>query len=70
MIPEGHPHGRVAGKSGRDPKFKEDFTMRFWQPLPLQHLLPFIGTFEDVQLRLEIGLGVRASARTPFFGAL
>ena len=69
MIPDGHPHGRVAGKSGRDPKFKEDFTMRFWQTLSLQDLLPFIGAFVDVQLRLEIGWGVRASARTPFFGA-
>ena len=68
MIPEGNPHGRVAGKSGRE--FKEDFTIRFWQPLSLQHLLPFVGTFDDVQLRLGIGWGFRASARTTFFGAL
>jgi hypothetical protein len=57
-------------KSGRDPKFKKDFTMRFWQHLSLQQLLPFIGTFEDVQLRLGIGWGFRTSARTLFFGAL
>jgi hypothetical protein len=70
MIPEGNPHGRVAGKSGRDPKFKEDFTISLWQPLSLQHVLPFIGTFDDVQLRLGIGWGFRASARTTFVGAL
>jgi hypothetical protein len=38
--------------------------------LPLQHLLPFIGSFEDVQLRLGIGWGVPASARILFFWAL
>jgi hypothetical protein len=64
-----NPHGRVAGKSGRDQKLQEDFTFRFWQPLPEQNLLPFIRTFEDVQLRLGLGWGVAASARTPFFGA-
>ena len=69
MIPEENPHGRVAGKSGRDQKLKEDFTVRFWQPLPSQHLLPFIGTFEHVQLRLGIGWGFPASARIPLFGA-
>jgi hypothetical protein len=37
--------------------------------LSLQHLLPFVGTFEDVQLRLGIGWGFLAFARTPFFGA-
>jgi hypothetical protein len=46
----------VAGKSGRDTKFKEALTVRFWQALSLQHLLPFIGTFEDVQV--EVGSGV------------
>jgi hypothetical protein len=55
-----NPHGRVAGKSGRDPKFKEAFTIRCWPPLSLQHLLPFIGTFEDVQV--EVGIGVRVSS--------
>jgi hypothetical protein len=45
----------VAGKSGRDPKFQQAFTIRFWQPLSLQNLLPAIGTFEEVQLGLGIG---------------
>jgi hypothetical protein len=44
----------VDGKTGRDPKFKEAFAIRFWQPLSLQHFPPFI----------------RASARTPVFRAL
>jgi len=30
MLPEENPNGRVAGKSSRDPKFKEAFTIRFW----------------------------------------
>jgi hypothetical protein len=38
--------------------------------LSLQHVLPFIGTFEAVQMRLGIGWGCRASARTPLFRAL
>jgi hypothetical protein len=37
--------------------------------LPSQHLLPFIGTFEHVQLRLGIGWGFPASARISLFGA-
>jgi hypothetical protein len=36
--------------------------------VPLQYLIPFIGTFEDVQLRLGIGWGFAASARTPSSG--
>ena len=43
MIPEGNPNGRVARKSGRDPKFKEAFTIRFWQPLSLQHAGKVLG---------------------------
>jgi hypothetical protein len=58
MIPEGNPNGRVARKSGRDPKFKETFTIRCWKPLSLQHLLPFIGTFEDVQVEVRVWAGV------------
>ena len=69
MIPEGNPNGRVARKSSRDPKFKEAFTIRFWQPLSLQPLLPFIGTFEDVQVEVQ-GWGFRAYARIPLFGAI
>ena len=65
MIPKENPHGRVAGKSGRDQKLKEDFTVRFWQPLPLQHLLPFIGTFEAAQLRLGIGWGFQPLRESP-----
>ena len=57
MFPEGNPNCRVARKSGRDPKFKEAFTIRFWQPLSLQHVLPFIGMFEDVQVEVRVGLG-------------
>ena len=63
MNPERNPNGRVAGKSGRGPKFKEAFTIRFWQPLALQHLLPFIGTFEDVQV--EVGVGVSNLCENP-----
>ena len=63
MIPEWNPNGRVDGKSGRDPKFKEAFTIRFWQPISLQHLLPFIGTFEDVQV--EVGVGVSNLCENP-----
>ena len=54
---------RAAAKSGRDPKFKEAFTIRFWQPLSLQHSLPFIGTSEDVHV--EVGVGVGASTHPP-----
>ena len=66
MIPEGNPNSRVAGKSGRDPKFKEACTIRFWQPLSLQHLIPFIGTFEDVQVEVRVGVG---GSRIPFVAA-
>jgi hypothetical protein len=38
--------------------------------LSLQHLLPFIGTFEDVQVEVGVGVGFRAYARISFFGAL
>ena len=47
--PEGNPHGRVAGNKMSRPKSKEAFAIRFWQHLSLQHLLPCIGTCEDVQ---------------------
>ena len=57
MIPERNPNFRVARKCGRDPKFKEAFTIRFWQPVSLQHVLPFIGMFEDVQVEVRVGLG-------------
>ena len=63
MIPEGNPHGRVAGKSCRDPKFKEAFAVRLWQPLSSQHLLPFIGTSEDVQV--EVWVGVSSLCENP-----
>ena len=33
MIPEGNPHAKTAGKSGRSQNFKEALTPRFWQPL-------------------------------------
>jgi hypothetical protein len=33
-------------------------------------LLPFIGTFEDVQVEVGVGVGVRAYARIPLFWAL
>ena len=56
MNPERNPNGRVAGNSGRGPKFKEAFTIRFWQPLSLQHLLPFIGTSEDVHVEVWVGV--------------
>ena len=65
MIPEGNPNGRVARKSGRDPKFKEGLTIRFWQPLSLQHLLPFIGTFEDVQVEVRVGVGISSLCKDP-----
>jgi hypothetical protein len=38
-------------------------TIRFWQPLSLQHLLPFIGTFEDVPV--EVGVGVSSLYENP-----
>ena len=63
MIPEGNPHGRVAGKSCRDPKFKEAFAIRLWQPLSSQHLLPFIGTSEDVHV--EVWFGVSSLCENP-----
>jgi hypothetical protein len=50
-------------KSGRDPKFKEAFAIRLWQPLSSQHLLPFIGTSEDVHV--EVGVGVSSLCETP-----
>ena len=65
MIPEGNTNGRVDGKSGRDPKFKEAFTIRFWQPLRLQHFLLFIRTFEDVQVRVGAGVGVSNLCEKP-----
>jgi hypothetical protein len=70
MIPEWNPHGRIAGKSGRDPKFKGAFAIGFRQLLSLQHLLPFIGTFEDVQVESWVGVVFPAYARIPLFGAL
>jgi hypothetical protein len=36
--------------------------------LPLQYLLPFIGTFEDVQLRLGIGWGLQPLREPPSSG--
>jgi hypothetical protein len=32
-------------------------------------LLPFIGTFEDVQVEVGVGVGFRAYSRVPLFGA-
>jgi hypothetical protein len=50
----------LPGRAAATPKVKEAFTVRFCQPLSLQHLLPFIGTCEDVQV--EVGVGVRVSS--------
>ena len=61
MIPDRTPNGRLAEKSGRDPKFQEAFNTRFWQPLSLQLVLPFIGTFEDVQVEVGVGAAVERS---------
>ena len=52
-------------KSGRDPKFKEAFTIRYWQPLSLQHFLPFTGTFEDVEVKIGAGVGVSSLCENP-----
>jgi hypothetical protein len=38
--------------------------------LSSQHWLPFIGTFEAVQLRLGIGWGFEPLREPPFLGAL
>ena len=57
MIPEGNPHAKTAGKNGRSQKFKEALTARFWQPLPCKHLLPCIGWFDILPLRLGVGGG-------------
>ena len=57
MIPEGNPHAKTAGKNGRSQKFKEALTTRFWQPLPCKHLLPCIGWFDILPLRLGVGGG-------------
>jgi hypothetical protein len=58
MIPEGNPHAKTAGKSGRSQKFKEALTPRFWQPLLCKHLLPCIWWFGIPPLRLGVGGGV------------
>jgi hypothetical protein len=55
----------LPDKSGRNPKFKEAFTIGFWQPLSLQHLLPFLGTFEDVQVEVGVGVGVTSVCENP-----
>ena len=52
-------------KNGRDPKFEERLSIRFWQPLSLQHLLPFIGTFEDVQVEVRAGVGIASLCKDP-----
>jgi hypothetical protein len=39
--------------------------MRFWQSFSLQHLLPFIGTFEDVQVEVGAGVGVSSLCENP-----
>ena len=35
-------------------------------PYQLQHLLPFIGTFEDVQVEVRIGVGGSSCCEKPF----
>ena len=57
MTPEGDPHARRAGENGRRQKFKGALTTRFWQPLPCKHLLPCIGWFDILPLRLGVGGG-------------
>ena len=69
MIPEGNPRAKKAGKNGRSQKFKEALTSRFCQPSPCKHLLPCIGWFDILPLRLGAG-GGRAHARIPILGAL
>ena len=67
MIPEGNPHAKTAGKNGRSQKFKEALTTRFWQPLPCKHLLPCIGWFDILPLRLGVG-GVEPMRESPSSG--
>ena len=45
-------------KAAATQKFQEASNTRFWQPLSLQLVLPFIGTFEDVQVEVGVGAGV------------
>ena len=68
MIPEGNPHAKTAGKNGRSQKFKEALTTRFWQPLPCKHLLPCIGWFDILPLRLGVGGGVEPMRESPSSG--
>ena len=68
MIPERNPKGRVAGKGGRGPKFKEAFTIRFWQPYHYNTCYRSSGRSRMFKLRL--GLGFQTYARIPLLGAL
>ena len=56
--PRRNPHAKTAGtKHAAAKKFKEALATRFWQPLPCKHLLPCIGWFDILPLRLGVGLG-------------
>ena len=68
MIPERNPKGRVAGKGGRGPKFKEAFTIRFWQPY--HSITCYRSSGRSRMFKLRLGLGFQTYARIPLLGAL
>ena len=65
MIPEGNPNGRVAGKIGRDPKFKEAFTTRCWQPLVITALAVVHRDVRGFQVDVGVGVGVSNLCENP-----
>ena len=65
MTPDENSDGRVAGKAALTQSSRKPPPFVSGSPYQLQHVLPFIGTFEDVQVEVRIGVGVSSCCEKP-----